>query len=166
MPSSCRRDQVDGFWFGHRRRALCFTRLYLHRITSVVISELASCHKEFQNPVMKALRYKQLDATCFCKYRDACSVTSLNRIEHRCALVRGEGGGGHRGSRTRVVLSRWRGGAEGVVGDMRARDGERICCQSSPAWTRAAGRLTKLTWLVLGPDPSVCSCRAEQFTAH
>ena len=93
MPSSCRRDQVDGFWFGHRRRALCFTRLYLHRITSVVISELASCHKEFQNPVMKALRYKQLDATCFCKYRDACSVTSLNRIEHRCALVRGEGGG-------------------------------------------------------------------------
>jgi len=60
----------------------CFARLYLHRITSVVISELASCQKEFQNPVMKALRYKQLDATCFRKYRDACSVTSLNRMKH------------------------------------------------------------------------------------
>ena len=58
------------------------TRLYLHRITSVVISELASCHKEFQNPVMKASRCKQLDATCFCKYRDACSAALLNRMKH------------------------------------------------------------------------------------
>ena len=55
-------------------------RLYLHRITSVVISELASCHKEFQYPVMKVLRYKQLDTTCFGKSRDACIVTMLNRI--------------------------------------------------------------------------------------
>ena len=62
--------------------ALMCTRLYLHRITSVVISELASCHKEFQNPVMKASRCKQLDATCFRKYRDACSAALLNRMKH------------------------------------------------------------------------------------
>ena len=66
-----------------------FTRLYLHRITSVVMSELASCHKEFQYPVMKVLRYKQLDTTCFGKSRDACIVTMLNRIRRRVKWASG-----------------------------------------------------------------------------
>ena len=161
MPSSCRRDQVDGFWFGHRRRALCFTRLYLHRITSVVISELASCHKEFQNPVMKASRYKQLDATCLRKYRDACSVTSLNRIKHRRLLRHGGAhGSGEQGGCLHAVRTAGRSWLAGRP------TGDWIGCQASPAWFGAAGMATKLTWLVLGPDPSVCSCRAEQFTAH
>ena len=68
-----------------------FTRLYLHRITSVVMSELASCHKEFQYPVMKVLRYKQLDTTCFGKSRDACIVTMLNRIKRSVKVGFGAG---------------------------------------------------------------------------
>ena len=55
------------------------------------------------------------------------------------------------------------------LGGLRLRGrptGDWIGCQGSPAWFGAAGMATKLTWLVLGPDPSVCSCRAEQFTAH
>ena len=142
--------------------ALMCTRLYLHRITSVVISELASCHKEFQNPVMKASRYKQLEATCLRKYRDACSVTSLNRIKHRRLSPPR--------LRARVVAGKARLLHAARVAE-RPRlavrpTGDWIGCQGSPAWFGAAGMATKLTWLVLGPDPSVCSCRAEQFTAH
>ena len=150
--------------------ALMCTRLYLHRITSVVISELASCHKEFQNPVMKASRCKQLDATCFRKYRDACSAALLNRMKH------------YRTSQPSVLLlpspfpprppptpspiaptSPRRSFPSAAAA---ARRWRRIYGHAYFAWIVAPPLLTKLTWLVLGPDPSVCSRRAEQFTAH
>ena len=134
--------------------ALMCTRLYLHRITSVVISELASCHKEFQNPVMKASRCKQLDATCFRKYRDACSAALLNRMKHYRTSHPSSSSSSSSPCRSfpsaAAAASRWR----------------RIYGHAYFAWIVAPPLLTKLTWLVLGPDPSVCSRRAEQFTAH
>ena len=134
--------------------ALMCTRLYLHRITSVVISELASCHKEFQNPVMKASRCKQLDATCFRKYRDACSAALLNRMKHYRTSHPSSSSSSSSPCRSfpsaAAAARRWR----------------RIYGHAYFAWIVAPPLLTKLTWLVLGPDPSVCSRRAEQFTAH
>ena len=161
---------VFGFWFFSaflrlhcgpmatvRRRcgrlSFDFARLYLHRITSVVMSELASCHKEFQNPVMKASRCKQLDATCFRKYRDACSAALLNRMKHYRTS--------HPSSSSSSSPCRSFPSAAAA-----ARRWRRIYGHAYFAWIVAPPLLTKLTWLVLGPDPSVCSRRAEQFTAH
>ncbi len=51
-------------------------------------------------------------------------------------------------------------GETGYYFTRRSCDGIHNAVKVDPPWN------SKLTWLVLGPDPSVCSCRAEQFTAH
>ena len=151
---------------GKMLSALMCTRLYLHRITSVVISELASCHKEFQNPVMKASRCKQLDATCFRKYRDACSAALLNRMKHYRTSHPSSSSPPPTHTHTPAPIAPTSSCRSFPSVAAAARRWRRIYGHAYFAWIVAPPPLTKLTWLVLGPDPSVCSRRAEQFTAH